>query len=265
MASITQESIDEVSSRTDIVRLIGEYVPLTQRGNDWWGCCPFHNEKTPSFSVSPDKKFYYCFGCHASGTAFKFIQEMEKLSFPEAVEFLAKKAGVELHYSEGGGPEHKDDSKTKLRNEYIDLYSRVATTFHYMLMETEAGRFARDYITKRGLTNETLEKFKIGYSPADRKWLRSFLEKKNYSAEFLNNSGLFSKKYPEVAFFSDRLMFPIFDRKGDVVAMGGRFLRGDKDKSPKYLNSGDLIQYKKGNTLYAFNFAKQAIRENKKV
>jgi DNA primase len=265
MASITQESIDEVSSRTDIVRLIGEYVPLTQRGNDWWGCCPFHNEKTPSFSVSPDKKFYYCFGCHASGTAFKFIQEMEKLSFPEAVEFLAKKAGVELHYSEGGGPEHKDDSKTKLRNEYIDLYSRVATTFHYMLMETEAGRFARDYITNRGLTNETLEKFKIGYSPADRKWLRSFLEKKNYSAEFLNNSGLFSKKYPEVAFFSDRLMFPIFDRKGDVVAMGGRFLRGDKDKSPKYLNSGDLIQYKKGNTLYAFNFAKQAIRENKKV
>ena len=265
MASITQESIDEVSSRTDIVRLIGEYVPLTQRGNDWWGCCPFHNEKTPSFSVSPDKKFYYCFGCHASGTAFKFIQEMEKLSFPEAVEFLAKKAGVELHYSEGGGPEHKDDSKTKLRNEYIDLYSRVATTFHYMLMETEAGRFARDYITKRGLTNETLEKFKIGYSPADRKWLRSFLEKKNYSAEFLNNSGLFSKKYPDVAFFSDRLMFPIFDRKGDVVAMGGRFLRGDKDKSPKYLNSGDLIQYKKGNTLYAFNFAKQAIRENKKV
>ena len=80
MASITQESIDEVSSRTDIVRLIGEYVPLTQRGNDWWGCCPFHNEKTPSFGVSPDKKFYYCFGCHASGTAFKFIQEMEKLA-----------------------------------------------------------------------------------------------------------------------------------------------------------------------------------------
>lgn len=263
--SITQESIDEVSQRTDIVRLIGEYVPLEQRGNDWWGCCPFHNEKTPSFSVSPEKKFYYCFGCHASGTAFKFIQEMEKISFPEAVEFLAKKEGVELHYSNTTSASPKEDSLSKLRYEYIDLYSRVATTFHYMLMETDAGRFALDYVTKRGLSRETLEKFKIGYSPADRKWLRTFLEKKNYSAEFLDNSGLFSRKSPEFAFFSDRLMFPIFNRKGEVVAMGGRFLRGNKEKSPKYLNSGDLIQYKKGNTLYAFNFAKQSIRENKKV
>ena len=261
---ISQSTIDEVASRTDIVSIVQEYLPLTQKGNDWWGCCPFHNEKTPSFSVSSEKKFYYCFGCHAGGTVFNFIMQMEKLSYPEAIEFLAKKAGVPIQYSDGGDAP-KEDPDAHLKAEYIDLYNRVSGTFHYMLMETEAGKFALEYITKRGLTKETLEKFKIGYSPADRRWLKQFLLKKNYSEDFLDNSGLFSKKYPDFAFFSDRLMFPIFDRKGDVVALGGRFLRGDPDKSPKYLNSGDLIQYKKGSTLYAFNFAKTAIRENKKV
>ena len=262
---IAKESIDEVTSRIDIVNVIGEYVPLVQKGNDWWGCCPFHNEKTPSFSVSSDKKMYYCFGCHAAGNVFKFIQEMEKVSFSEAVEAAAKKVGVKLVYSNSGSGYFKQDETSKKKDEYIALYNRVATTFHYFLMESESGKFALDYITARGISKETLEKFKLGYSPADRKWLKSFLLKKNYSEDFLNESGLFSKKDSKYSFFSDRLMFPIFDKKGDVVAMGGRFLKGDASKSPKYLNSGDLIQYKKGSTLYAFNFAKKAIRENKKV
>ena len=261
---ISQSTIDEVTAKTDIVSTIQEYIPLTQKGNDWWGCCPFHNEKTPSFSVSPDKKFYYCFGCHAGGTVFNFVMEMEKISYPESIKLLAKKAGVEIAYTDGGDVP-REDPQANLKTEYIDLYNRVAGTFHYMLMETEAGKFALDYIVKRGLTKETLEKFKLGYSPADRRWLKQFLLKKNYTEKFLDESGLFSRKYPDFAFFSDRLMFPIFDRKGDVVAMGGRFLRGNAKESPKYLNSGDLIQYKKGSILYAFNFAKQAIRDNKKV
>lgn len=266
MASfISKSSIDEVSGKTDIVGLVGEYVNLEQRGNDFWGCCPFHHEKTPSFSVSPDKKFYYCFGCHAAGNAFNFIMQMENVSYAESIEILAKKAGVQLVYENSGSSMQKSDDTAKLKQEYIDLYNRVSTSFSYMLTETPQGKFALDYITKRGITRETIEKFKLGYSPSDRKWLRGFLEKKNYSKEFLDKSGLFSTRYPEYAFFSDRLMFPIFDRNGQVVAMGGRFLRGDSEKSPKYLNSGDLIQYKKGSTLYAFNFAKQAIRESKKV
>ena len=265
MNFISKESIDEVESKIDIVHVVGEYVPLTQRGSTWFGCCPFHHEKTPSFSVDGDRKFYYCFGCHAAGNVFKFLQEMEKVSFAESVEILAKKAGVQLNYVNSGDDYHKQDENVKKKEEYINLYTRVATTFHYFLMETESGKFALDYITSRGLTKETLEKFKLGYSPADRKWLHSFLLKKNFSEDFLNNSGLFSKKYPEIAFFSDRLMFPIFDKNGNVVAMGGRFLRGDSSKSPKYLNSGDLIQYKKGSVLYAFNFAKKAMREFKRV
>ncbi|HAK69171.1 MAG TPA: DNA primase [Treponema sp.] len=262
---ISKESIDEVTNKTDIIQVIGEYVPLTQRGADFMGCCPFHNEKTPSFHVSADKKVYHCFGCGAGGTVINFIMEMEKLTFPGAIEFLAKRAGVQLHYTDSGSQTQKEDPDAKLKGEMIDLYNRTAALFHYMLTQTEQGEFALKYITERGLTKETLEKFKIGYSPADRKWLKSFLLKKNYSADFLSKSGLFSRNYPDFAFFSDRLMFPIFDRRGDVVAMGGRFLRGDASKSPKYLNSGDLIQYKKGNTLYAFNFAKNSIRENRKV
>ena len=261
---ITKESIEEVSSSVDIVNLIGEYVNLQRRGSDWWGLCPFHTEKTPSFSVSPSKHFYHCFGCGSSGSVFDFVMEMEKVSFAESVETLAKRCGVTLQY-EGTGDSQQEDSSAKLKGEYKNLYTRVAGTFHYMLTKTRAGKFALDYALSRGLSMETIEQFKLGYSPRDRGWLKSFLLKKNYSEEFLQGSGLFSRNYPDMAFFSDRLMFPIFDKQGEVVAFGGRFLRGDADKSPKYLNSGELIHYKKGETLYAFNFAKGAIREKKAV
>ena len=263
---ISRESIEEVSNKTDIVQLIGERVQLTQRGRDWWGVCPFHQDKNPSFSVSPEKKFYYCFSCQASGTAIDFLKEMDKISFSEAVTILAKKAGVVLKYESGGSERQKEDPNAKLKEEYRTLYTRIAGTFQYALMETNAGKFALDYITKRGLSKETLEKFKIGYSPEDRFWLRKFLEGKNYSKEFLDNSGLFNRKRPETAFFCGRLMFPIFDRNGDCVAMGGRFLRGsDFEAQSKYKNSPELMHYKKGNILYAFNFAKESIRKNKKV
>ena len=263
---ITRESIEEVSNRTDIVQVIGERIQLTQKGRDWWGSCPFHQDKTPSFSVSPEKKFYYCFSCHATGTVIDFIREMDKVSFAEAVSLLAKKAGVTLKYENGGSERQREDPNAKLKEEYRSLYTRIAGTFHYALMETQAGKFALDYITKRGLTRETLEKFKIGYSPEDRFWLRKFLESKNYSKEFLDNSGLFNRKRPDTAFFCGRLMFPIFDRNGDCVAMGGRFLRGNEyEAQSKYKNSPELMHYKKGNILYAFNFAKESIRRNKKV
>ncbi|MBP3710551.1 MAG: DNA primase [Treponema sp.] len=258
---ISRDTIDAVHTTSDIIAIVGEYTKLTKRsGNDWWGCCPFHNEKSASFHVDGDKKFYYCFGCHASGDVIKFIMEIEKLSYTDAVHSLAKRAGIEVTYSGGQLPEKsKDDG---LKDELIDLYERTAGMFHYLLTQTDGGKPALAYITGRGITTEIIEKFKLGYAPADRKWLKNFLHEKNYSDDFLEKSGLFSKNYPDVSFFSDRLMFPIFDRRGQCVAFGGRLLYGD---GPKYLNSGDLMQYKKGETLYAFNFAKNAIREEKKV
>ena len=156
----------------DAIPLIEEHLNIHFK--DGKCCCPFHNEKTPSFSVSQDKKFYHCFGCGVSGNVFDFVREMEKLSFVESVEFLAKKAGVQLSYSNGSA-KSVDSSASKIKDEYKNLYTRVAGMFHYMLMETPAGKFALGYILKRGLSQEILEKFKIGYSPSDRKWLKQFL------------------------------------------------------------------------------------------
>ena len=259
---ISQETINAVQNSADIVSIIGEYTKLERRGSDWWGCCPFHNEKTASFHVEPDKKFYYCFGCHAGGDVIKFIMEQEKVSYSDAIATLAKRTGIEIKYT-NGTPE-KENPQLKIIEQYTELYERTASMFHYFLLETPQGKSALEYITSRGISLETIKKFKLGFAPIDRKWLKNFLLKKNFSNEFLLNSGLFSKKYSDVAFFSNRLMFPIFNRRGQVVALGGRQLSNDPN-SPKYLNSGDLIQYKKGETLYAFNFAKKAIREVKKV
>jgi DNA primase, catalytic core len=258
---ISQQTIESVQNASDITAVVGEYTKLERRsGNDWWGCCPFHNEKTASFHVDGDKKFYYCFGCHAGGDVIKFVMEMEKVSYTDAVRALAKRAGIEVQYSGGEIPEHSHDDD--IRDQYIDLYERAATLFHYLLTQTDGGKPALAYITGRGLSMDTINKFKLGYAPSDRRWLKHFLRGKNFSDEFLAGSGLFSKKYPDTSFFSDRLMFPIFNRRGQCVALGGRILNGE---GPKYLNSGDLIQYKKGETLYAFNFAKNTIREEKKV
>ena len=261
---ISSETIDLIHNTADIISVVGEYTKLERRGgNDWWGCCPFHGEKTASFHVDGDKKFYHCFGCHESGDVIKFVMEMEKVSYIDAVKSLAKKTGISIKYADGFNPETiKKDNKAE---EYIELYERTASMFHYMLMQTEQGKDALDYIRKRGLTDDILEKFKIGYSPADRRWLKKFLKSKNFTDDFLKDSGLFSKNYPDVAFFSDRLMFPICNRKGQVVAFGGRIIHPQGPEDRKYLNSGDLIQYKKRETLYAFNIAKNAIRQNKKI
>ena len=190
--------------------------------------------------------------------------EMEKLSYADALVSLARKSGIPIKYKDGFVPDEsfrKNDETEK----YIDLYERTASMFHYLLVETEQGKKALEYVSKRGLTKETIDKFKLGYAPADRKWLKAFLKKKNYSDEFLNKSGLFSSKYPDYSFFSDRLMFPIFNRKGQVVAFGGRVIPTADESQRKYLNSGDLPQFKKRETLFGFNFGKNSIRENKKI
>lgn len=294
---ISKETIAQVEKQTDIVSLVGEYVALEERGRDYWGCCPFHKEDTPSFHVEPDTGFYYCFGCHAAGKAIKFIEEMEKVSYPDAVLFLAKRAGIEVvydtNYYEGGYNKEAEDEKQKKKDAYIDLYERVSKSLNHLLTKDKIGRAALSYAYERGLTNETIKKFRLGFAPSDIYWMRRFLRSKSFSEEFLDGSGLFSKKHKDIAFFSNRLMFPIFDRFGKVVAFGGRDLsntnsvKNEDDSNfnnekildnsntfvtthskyiaPKYLNSGDLIQYKKGETLYAFNFAKDAIRENKRV
>ena len=262
MPKISSQTIDEVNSQTDIVSLISEYVHLKKRGSDYWGCCPFHNEKTPSFSVSPDKKIYYCFGCSKGGSVITFYKEIEKVSFYDAVHALAKRSGIPIVYDGNVKENQEEEQQRKYKKDLLELYKKVAGMFNYFLVSTEMGNKALQYIKNRGVSEQIVNEFQLGYSPSDRYWLKKFLTEKNYSEEFLENSGLFSKNYKNVSFFSDRLMFPICNRNGEVIAFGGRILTEQK---PKYLNTGDLPQYKKGETLYAFHLAKETIRKTESV
>ena len=259
MPKITTETIDAVNKQTDLVSLVEQYTHLEKRGYDWWGCCPFHGEKTPSFHVIPDKKMYHCFGCGVTGSTIKFVMEMEKLSFIEAVEALAKRAGIPVVYAEGS---YQASSEDTFKETLLELYERVSGTFHYFLLNTSEGAAALRYLEGRSVSREMIDQFKLGYAPSNRRWLFKFLQTKGYSADFLARSGLFSKNYPEVSFFSGRIMFPICNRHGQLVAFGGRLLEGE---GPKYLNTGDLPQYKKGETLFAFSQAIAQIRKEKTV
>ena len=259
---ISKQTIDEVTNNADIVQIISEHVSLTPKGDNWWGNCPFHGDKTPSFSVSPSKGFYYCFSCKAHGNAVGFLMEAEGLSYPDAIVEIANKSGITVRY-ENNGQENKEDQQTKLKNEYIELYDKITVTFHYLLTQDKSGKFALDYIKSRGITDQTIEKFKLGYSPSNLKWLRGFLEKKSYSKEFLDNSGLFCKGNQQIAFFNERLMFPIFDKNGQTIAFGGRILHKEQENFGKYLNTNDCIQFKKGTVLYAWNLAKSQVAKQK--
>jgi len=276
MPYISESSIQEVKDRLDAVAAVSEYVKLEKRGGRWWACCPFHHEKTSSFTVNPELKTYHCFGCGKGGAVIGFVMEMDKLTFPEAIELLAKKAGVELVYEKSGDGNFSaaDEAKKKAKEGLFELYRRMSGTFHHFLLKKPDAAAAKQYIISRGISIEMLERFRLGYAPADRYWLHKFLSQKGYSREFLAASGLFSSRFPEVSLFSGRLMFPIADRQGRTVAFGGRFLpvperlaadsRGSAEP-PKYINSPELEIYKKGETLFAVDIALPEIRRTKTV
>jgi DNA primase len=261
MAYIAESTIREVNEKLDAAAIVGDYVRLEKKGGTYWGLCPFHNEKTPSFTVNPDRKMYHCFGCGQGGGIINFIMEMDKLSFPEAIETLARRMGIEIIY-ENTGILQKDPGKVARIDELAELYRRVAGSFYHLLMEKSEGAAAKRYIISRGIGKEMIDRFRLGYAPADRAWLFNFLSRKGYSEEFLAASGLFSKNNSRSAFFADRLVFPIADRQGRTVAFGGRILAGD---GPKYLNSGESEGYKKRETLFAIDLALPEIRKTKEV
>jgi DNA primase len=262
VSRIAQITVQEVERKLDALAVVEDYVRLEKKGGRYWGHCPFHSggqERTPSFTVDPDKKMYYCFGCHEGGSIIKFIMEMDKLSFPEAIETLARRFGIEI-IRENGTTEGKDPEKNNRLEGLIELYRGVAVSFHYFLAEKAEGGAIKRYVVSRGISQEMIERFKLGYSPADRLWLYGFLTKKGFSPPLLAASGLFSERYPQSSFFSNRLMFPIADRQGRVVAFGGRIISGE---GPKYINSRETEIYHKGQTLFAIDLALPEIRKTK--
>jgi DNA primase len=252
MSRIPDRLVQEILDKTDIVAVIGDHVRLTKKGARWMGLCPFHNEKSPSFSVDQDKGLFYCFGCQKGGSAVQFLMELDKLSFPEAMEELAKRAGVPLEVEEAPSEEEKD------KKALFELYERLRGTFHWFLTENAAGAAARERLRVRALPDVIVEDFALGYAPMDRRWLFHFLVGKGYSPAFLGRSGLFAGSSHDYPIFADRLMFPISDAKGRVIAFGGRLLQGE---GPKYINSPDTPLFRKHDNLFALDKALPTIKQ----
>lgn len=258
MAKYSEAVIEDIKNRLPVSEVVSQYVKLTRKGDRHWGLCPFHHEKTPSFTVLDSGGFYKCFGCGKGGSIFDFVMEMEHVSFPEAVEILAKKAGIELKEESEG--EKRQYSKQKAIGE---LYDRLYKTYHTILLTHPQAQAARDYLAKRKVSADTIEKFQLGYAPDDPKWLYGFLRKNNYSDEVLKESGLFSRNYETLPLFRNRIMFPIRTWQGSCVAFGGRDLSGES--RAKYINTPDTAIYSKRNVLFGFYESLSTIKEKKEI
>lgn len=257
MANFTPAFLDEVLARTDIVELIARHIELKKAGSNMMGLCPFHHEKTPSFSVSPDKQLYYCFGCGKGGGAFQFLTEHDGYSFPEAVEYLAEKAGMEVPKSDA----RPEDEQRRQRAR--ELLAKVADAFARVLASGK-GKLARDYIERRGLPETIVQHYKLGLAPGGYGFLEQCFGKSRSVLTQLEAVGLLFKNdrgsYGDR--FRDRLVFPIRDRRGHVVGFGGRILG---DGEPKYLNSPETPYFHKADLLYGFSEHRDHIRKRKQL
>ena len=249
-----QQFLDELVSRNDIVDVVSSYVALTRKGGNYFGLCPFHNEKTPSFSVSPDKQIYHCFGCKHGGGVISFIMEIENLSFPDAVRFLAKRVNMEV-------PEDNTDQEAARRRQRVLALNRDAARWFYQNLSTPQGAAVAAYLDRRQITRKTAVSFGLGAALDSWDSLLTAMLAKGYTKAELLAAGLVVQNQQGRLYdkFRNRLMFPVIDVRGDVVAFGGRVL----DKSePKYVNTQETIVYSKRRNLYGINLAKKTKRPN---
>ncbi len=254
-----QTFIDDLKRQADIVRVVQDYVQLKKKGANWMACCPFHKEKTPSFSVSPAKEIFYCFGCHKGGSVFHFVMEMERVSFPEAIKLVAEKSGVPL-------PVMVDDSRFQARRleseEVIELNKWALEWWEQQLETSGEARIARDYLLRREIAEETVKTFRLGYAPDSWEALSSHLRQKGATQDQIERSGLVVKKDSGAGSydrFRGRLIFPVMDIQGKPIAFGGRTL---KDEDAKYINSPETAAYVKGRNLFGLNLTRDAIRRD---
>ncbi|MDR0967799.1 MAG: DNA primase [Rickettsiales bacterium] len=246
---------DELRQRLSIVDIVGGAVPLTRKGANWWGCCPFHNEKTPSFSVNEQKGFYHCFGCGEHGDIISFTMKNKNMNYVDAIKELASIAGIKI-------PDYKPKSAEQISREqsYLELYES-ATKFYMEKLYSESGKAALEYVQRRGFGDEVIKKYRIGYAPKNNLLSAKFA---NQPAVNLGATGLVRNgDYGPYDFFRDRLMFPIFNPNGNVVAFSGRSLDGSE---PKYINTTDTEMFHKRATIFGLNFARDEIyKKNRSI
>ena len=243
--------LDELNNRNPIEDVVGQYVALTRRGSNLFGLCPFHGEKTPSFSVAPDKGIFYCFGCHKGGGVVNFIMEIENLSYPDAVRFLAKRAGLEV-------PEDDAERSQYKKKERLWALCKAAARFFHEQLKTPQAQKAREYAQRRGLSSGTITRFGLGYAPNAWDSLIQAMTARGYEKSELLEAGLVLEKKDKGTFydrFRNRLMFPIIDVRGNVIGFGGRVM---DDSTPKYLNSPETIIFNKRRNLFAMNVVKKS-------
>jgi DNA primase len=248
---------EKVKDRIDIVEVVSEYVQLKKTGKNYQGLCPFHQEKTPSFTVNPNNQFYYCFGCGKGGDIFNFIMEIENITFYESLKLLAKKANLEMPNKKGYSKEYN-----KKREKIFKVHQLAAKFFNYLLLNKQIGNKAYKYLMERGYSEKDLERYYLGYAPDSWHSLYNFLSKRGFEDSLLEESGLIGHKnnnyYDK---FRDRIMFPIFNSQGEVIAFGGRRLNDEDANSPKYYNSPETLIFHKSKNLYGINWAKKGFRE----
>jgi DNA primase len=249
---------ERVKQQADIVRVIGEYVRLKKSGQNFAGLCPFHQEKTPSFNVHPVKQIYHCFGCGVGGDVFKFVMELEKCTFPEAIRTVAEKCGIAIPKPRERSPEERRENQQ--RSALVEMHREAAAFFARQLHESPEGKVAYAYLEDRGLNREAMMKFGLGFAPSSGDALLRFLKQK-YPEKLLEVSGLLSREQSGRFFdrFRRRIMFPIANEGAKVIAFGGRAMGDDM---PKYLNSPETPIYSKSNVLYHLDRAKEALRQN---
>lgn len=244
----SEEYINEVKEKNDIVDVISLYTTLKKNGNNYTGLCPFHSEKTPSFSVSADKQVYHCFGCGEGGTIIQFVEKIENYDFVETIKFLAQRANIPL-------PDDNsfESEEFNLKKKILEM-NKIAAKQYFMNLSSEEGKKAYYYLRQRGITNETIKEFGLGYSKNEWNGIYNILKSKGYKNNEILKSGLCIEKNGRIFdFFRDRVMFPVMDIRGNVVAFGGRIM---SDQKPKYLNTGETPVFKKKQLLFNFNKAK---------
>ena len=257
---IDQSTINEIKDKTDILDVVSEYVKLEKRGRNYIGLCPFHDEKTPSFTVSEDKQICHCFGCKKGGNVFQFIQEIKDIPFTEAVKELGDRVNIQVdvpNYSQAGGTHQIASEDLQM----IEMHELMQAYYHYALVKTVEGEAALNYLKERGFSDEMIEKRKIGYAPDNATFCHDFLEKKGYDIELAYEAGLLSRNEENFSYydrFRDRIMFPLQNAQGRTVGYSGRTYT---DQEPKYLNSPETPIFQKRRLLYNLDKARRSIRK----
>lgn len=265
---IPEETVNKVRQETNIVDVVSQYVQLKKKGKNLFGFCPFHEERTPSFSVTEEKQIFHCFSCGRGGNVFTFLMEVDGLTFPEAVIKTAELSQFELDESLVQDHDHKNQPNDSAKEKLIRVHEESAELFHHILLNTTIGEEALEYLTERGLTREVIDTFNIGFAPRERTMLHQYLVGKNYEQELLKKTGLFVEKDSGELLdrFYNRIIFPIRNQQGKTVAFSGRIFQQDADEgAPKYLNSPETQLFNKRTILFNFDLARSSIRREKEV